>query len=191
MAEPHGADPERPAAPLLVVIGAPGAGKTRVGKRVARILGVPFVDTDRRIVQRHGPIAQMFQAAGENHFRMMERIEVKRALAEHGVVSLGGGAILDRDTQAELAGLRVALMTVDADAVRSRIGTKRPLLAEGGIAAWERLVEARREIYERLAGRSFDSSSRPIDAIAAEMADWVRSDEARRAERDQTRGEGS
>jgi shikimate kinase len=162
--------------PLLVVIGAPGAGKTRVGKRVARILGVPFVDTDRRVVQRHGPIAQMFHANGESHFRRMERLEVARALAEHGVVSLGGGAILDPATQADLAHLRVALMTVSADAVQSRIGTKRPLLADGGIAAWERLVEARREIYERLATRSFDSSSRPIDGIAAEMADWVRSD---------------
>lgn len=166
-----------PAGPLLVVIGAPGAGKTRVGKRVARILGVPFVDTDRRIVQRHGPIAQMFQANGENHFRQAERIEVKRALRERGVVSLGGGAILDPQTQADLAHRRVALMTISADAVHSRLGTKRPLLAEGGIAAWERLVEARREIYERLATRSFDSSHRPIDAIAAEMADWVRSGE--------------
>lgn len=173
--------PGNPAGPLLIVIGAPGAGKTRVGKRVARILGVPFIDTDRRIVQRHGPIAQLFQARGENHFRQMERIEVERALAEQGILSLGGGAILDPATQADLADRRVALMTVSADAVQARIGTKRPLLAEGGIAAWERLVEARREIYERLASRSFDSSTRPIDAIAVEMAEWVRSADGERS----------
>ena len=46
--------------PLLVLIGPPGAGKTRLGKRVARILGAPFIDTDRSIVAVHGPIADIF-----------------------------------------------------------------------------------------------------------------------------------
>ena len=68
--------------PYLVVIGAPGAGKTRVGKRVARLLRVPFIDTDRRIVMRHGPIAQIFTGRGEDHFRKLERLEVQRATAD-------------------------------------------------------------------------------------------------------------
>jgi shikimate kinase len=161
--------------PYVVVIGAPGAGKTRVGKRIARLLKVPFVDTDRRIVLRHGPIAQVFSGRGEEHFRKIERIEVARALRESAVVSLGGGAVLDPDTQADLTDLPVALMTVSAEAVASRIGDKRPLLREGGVAAWETLVAARRETYERLATRTWDSSERPIDTIAQEIADWVRS----------------
>ena len=160
--------------PYLVVIGAPGAGKTRVGKRVARLLRVSFVDTDRRIVMRHGPIAQIFTGRGEDHFRKLERLEVQRALAERAVISLGGGAVLDPDTQRELEGLPVALMTVSAEAVAGRIGTRRPLLREGGVEAWEKLVEARREIYERLATRTWDSSSRPIDTIAEEIAEWIR-----------------
>ena len=45
-------------APQLVLIGPPGAGKTRLGKRVARILRSDFIDTDRRIVAQHGPIAR-------------------------------------------------------------------------------------------------------------------------------------
>lgn len=161
-------------APVLVLIGAPGAGKTRLGKRVARILKEPFIDTDRRIVLRHGPIAQIFAGRGEQHFRRVERIEVARALAERAVVSLGGGAVLDPDTQRELADLPVVLVTVSAEAVASRIGDKRPLLRAGGVEAWERLVASRRETYERLASRSWDTSSRPIDAIAEEIADWVR-----------------
>lgn len=160
--------------PYLVVIGAPGAGKTRVGKRVARLLRVPFIDTDRRIVTRHGPIAQIFTGRGEDHFRRIERLEVQRALKERAVVSLGGGAVLDPDTQNDLDGLPIVLMTVSAEAVAGRIGTRRPLLREGGIEAWEKLVEARREIYERLATRTWDSSSRPIDTIAAEIAEWIR-----------------
>ena len=160
--------------PYLVVIGAPGAGKTRVGKRVARLLRVSFVDTDRRIVMRHGPIAQIFTGRGEDHFRKLERLEVQRALAERAVISLGGGAVLDPDTQRELEGLPVALMTVSAEAVAGRIGTRRPLLREGGVEAWEKLVGARREIYERLATRTWDSSSRPIDTIAEEIAEWIR-----------------
>lgn len=167
--------------PILVVIGAPGAGKTRVGKRVARLLRAPFVDTDRRVVLRHGPIAQVFSGRGEAHFRRIERIEVARALGERAVVSLGGGAVLDTDTQRDLAGLPVALMTVSAEAVAGRIGTKRPLLRDGGVAAWEKLVAGRQELYERLASRTWDTSDRPVDQIAAEVADWVRSLDAREA----------
>ncbi|MBC7723169.1 MAG: shikimate kinase [Burkholderiaceae bacterium] len=159
--------------PLVVMIGAPGAGKTRTGKRVARLLRVPFIDTDRRIVLRHGPIAQVFAARGEEQFRKIERIEVARALTEYAVVSLGGGAILDEATRHELSGLRVALLTVSAEAVATRIGDKRPLLKQGGVEGWEKLVEGRRAIYESLATRTWDSSNRPIDSIAQEIADWI------------------
>ena len=164
---------ERAEHPLVVMIGAPGAGKTRTGKRVARLLRVPFIDTDRRIVLRHGPIAQLFAARGEEQFRRIERLEVQRALQERAVVSLGGGAVLDEDTQRELEHLPVALLTVSAEAVASRIGDKRPLLTHGGVEAWEKIAEARRSTYERLATRTWDSSNRPIDAIAQEIADWI------------------
>lgn len=165
--------------PILVVIGAPGAGKTRIGKKVARLLRAPFVDTDRRVVLRHGPIAQVFSGRGEAHFRKIERVEVARALGERAVVSLGGGAVLDADTQRELRGLPIALMTVSAEAVAGRIGTKRPLLRDGGVAAWEKLVADRHEIYQRLATRAWDTSDRPIDQIAAEIAEWIQSRGAR------------
>ncbi|MCU1414086.1 MAG: hypothetical protein JWN80_1426 [Microbacteriaceae bacterium] len=162
--------------PLLVLIGPPGAGKTRLGKRVARILGVPFIDTDRRIVAGHGPIADIFGQFGEPHFRSLERAVVAQALTEPAVVSLGGGAILDHDTQAELLGQRVALVTVSADAVALRIaGGKRPLVS--GVEDWSALVESRRATYERLAGRSWDTSNRPLDGIAMEIADWVKETE--------------
>src|SRR5690554_2061110 len=133
-------------APLVVLIGPPGAGKSRIGKSVARELGVRFVDTDRVIVSEHGPITRIFEVHGERRFRELERDVVRRALVgdellEPSVVALGGGAVLDVDTQRELASHRVALITVTAEAVRNRLNTsKRPLLA-GGMESWVRLAD--------------------------------------------------
>ena len=162
------------ASPLLVLIGPPGAGKTKVGKRVARALGVEFVDTDKAIVAEHGAIADIFATRGESAFRELEREQVEAALRTGGIVTLGGGAILDPRTQAELQGLRVGLITVDAESVEERIqGEKRPLLAAGGVAAWKVLVEQRMPVYTRLATRSFDSSGRPMDSVARDVVAWL------------------
>jgi shikimate kinase len=158
---------------LVVLIGAPGAGKTRTGKRVARLLGAPFIDTDKRIVADHGPIADIFATYGEPHFRRLEREEVRRALAERAVVTLGGGAVLDPDTQAELAEHRVVQLTVDARVVQSRIaGGKRPLLT-GGIGAWETLVATRQPVYDRLSQLTIDTSRRPLDDVAGRIVSWL------------------
>lgn len=164
-----------PALPLpLVLIGPMGAGKTKIGRRVARSLDVPFVDTDKRIVAEHGPITDIFAEHGEPAFRQLERDAVQAALAEDAVVSLGGGAVLHQDTQRDLAGRTVILLTVTAAAVAARIRTdKRPLLANG-TGDWQRIYDERRPIYERLATVSFDTSSEPIERIAERIADWAR-----------------
>jgi shikimate kinase len=158
-----------------------GSGKTKLGKRIALLLGKPFVDTDRMIVAEHGTIADVFAKFGEEHFRALERVAVEDALAQDAVVALGGGAILNEQTQADLADRRVALIMVSAAAVAPRItGTKRPLLT-GGVESWTRILESRREIYEQLASRVWDTSARPLTAIAAEIADWAASDDSRAA----------
>lgn len=156
----------------LVLIGAPGSGKTRLGKRVARILELPFIDTDRQIVAEHGPIPKLFEVHGEPHFRRIEREAVASALTQRAVVSLGGGAVLDPETQRDLAGHSVVLVTVSAEAVEARITNARRPLLKDGIESWKALVESRRELYERLGDRSWDTSTRPIDEIAAEIAAW-------------------
>jgi shikimate kinase len=167
-----------PDSPVVVLIGAPGAGKTRMGKRLAKLLDVPFIDTDKTIVAEHGPIAALFEAHGEPHFRAIERTHVSRALEQGAVVALGGGAVLDLETRAELAGHRVVLLTVTAEAVASRIdNAKRPLL-KNGIEAWVALSETRRPIYESLARRTFDTSHRPLDDIATEISDWIKEETA-------------
>ena len=158
----------------LILIGPMGAGKTKIGRRVARSLDVPFVDTDKRIVDEHGPIADLFTDRGEPVFRDIERVAVVAALAEPAVVSLGGGAVLHPDTQRDLAGHNVVLLTVTGAAVAARIRTdKRPLL-KNGTGEWQRIYDERRPIYERLATISFDTSSEPIERIAERIADWAR-----------------
>lgn len=163
-----------PASAVVVLIGAPGAGKTRTGKRVARILGLPFVDTDKRIVAEHGPIPAIFEQHGEPRFRELERQAVQAALLEHAVVSLGGGAVLDLDTRADLEPLPVVQLTTSVEAIASRIGDGRRPLLNDGTAAWEALVAARAPIYDALADLTIDTSRMPIDAVAERVADWVR-----------------
>jgi shikimate kinase len=156
----------------VVLIGPPAAGKTRIGKRLATRLGRPFIDTDHEIVAEHGPIPQIFAEFGEPYFRTLERAAVSRALTQHAVVSLGGGAVLDPDTQADLAAASVILLTVKADAVATRIGNaKRPLVTD--IASWQALVDSRAELYASLADFSTDTSTRPLDVVVEEIALWV------------------
>ncbi|MFT4230981.1 MAG: shikimate kinase, partial [Microbacterium sp.] len=81
--------------PAIVLVGPMGAGKTSVGRRVAKRLGLPFTDTDKTVAAEHGPISAIFERHGEEHFRRLERDAVRRALAGGGVVALGGGAVLD------------------------------------------------------------------------------------------------
>jgi shikimate kinase len=166
------AEHEKPLFPL-VFIGPMASGKTKIGKRVARALDVPFIDTDKRIVAAYGPISVMFAREGEDYFRVLEREAVVEALATESVVSLGGGAVLHPGTQADLAECTVIYLYTTAAAVKSRIkGPKRPLLTNG-VSDWQRIYDQRRPTYEALAGIRFDTSTRPIDRIAADVVDWV------------------
>jgi shikimate kinase len=158
--------------PPVVLIGPMGAGKTRIGKRVARILGTGFVDTDKVIAAEHGPIPEIFATQGEGHFRALERAAVVDALAGDDVVALGGGAILDDETRADLTEHRVVLVTVTAEAVAPRIADARRPLLRDGLTDWERIYADRRHLYEQLARFTVDTSHRPIDAVAREVAAW-------------------
>ncbi|WES65455.1 shikimate kinase [Microbacter sp. GSS18] len=164
----------------IVLIGPMGAGKTSVGRRVAKALGLEFADTDAAVVREHGPIEEIFRAQGETRFRQIERAAVERALQGGGVVSLGGGAVLDPATRRDLAGHRVVLLTIEPRIVASRVrGSARPLLADGGdaMARWNEIYAQRRPIYEGLADVTFDTSSGPLQRVVEDIVAWVRRDE--------------
>lgn len=160
----------------LVLVGPMAAGKTSVGRRVARRLHLPFVDTDKRIAAEHGPIPALFAEHGEQYFRAVEREAVAAALGEGGVLSLGGGAVTDEGTRSLLHEQHVVFLTVSPDAVADRIaGGGRPLLAgDDPVARWVQIFEERRGWYEDVASVTFDTSRRPMQRIADEIVAWRR-----------------
>lgn len=141
--------------PAAVVVGLPGAGKSTVGLLLADELGVAFRDTDADVERVAGEsISDVFVTRGEEHFRALERAAVVAALAEHdGVLALGGGAVLDADTRADLAGHRVVHLQVSLSAASPRIGlsASRPLLMGSPRKQWLALAEARKPFYESVA----------------------------------------
>ena len=119
--------------PVAVLIGAPGAGKSTVGRLLAVRLGVPFADTDELVETRAGRvIADIFTNDGEPAFRALEEDVVADALLTHGgVLALGGGAVLAERTRASLADHAVVHLAVGmaAGVRRTGLSTARPLLA--------------------------------------------------------------
>ena len=153
----------------VVLIGPMGAGKSRVGKRLAASVGAPFIDTDQRDRRRaRADRRDLRPRTGEAALpqRSSARPSPRRCASE-AVVSLGGGAVLDADTRDDLAdAARRAAHASRAEAVAPRLGGgKRPLIAEGGIDAWTAHPRrARAPIYEELADVDIDTSRRSVDA---------------------------
>jgi shikimate kinase len=173
----------------VVLIGPPGSGKTTVGRALAHLLGVEPHDTDQEIeVQQGRSISDIFLDDGEPRFRELERAEVQASLQSHpGVLSLGGGAVMDPTTAASLTGPTVVFLDVGiADAAR-RVGFNhsRPLLAMNPRAQWKAMMDLRRPVYERLATITVLTTGRTPQDIAAEI---VRRMETGGYEEDQQQG---
>jgi shikimate kinase len=145
-----------PRAPRVVLVGPPGAGKSTIGRKLARELGVELYDTDAGIERETGrTIPEIFSEDGEPEFRRIEERVVRRAiLAERGVVSLGGGAVLSKDTRALLRNRTVVYLEISVAEGLRRTGasTQRPLLngADPG-AKYRELMRKRRPLYREVA----------------------------------------
>jgi shikimate kinase len=157
--------------PQVVVVGPPGAGKSTVATLLGEWLRLPVRDTDADVEQVAGcSVADIFVERGEPAFRTLERAAVANALAEHdGVLSLGGGAVLDPDTERDLAGHTVVFLDVGiADAAR-RIGFNRdrPLLIGNPRGRWLALMAERRPVYERVATCVVSTDGRTAQEVAS------------------------
>jgi shikimate kinase len=165
-------------APVVVLVGPPGAGKSTVGALLASRLGVGFRDTDLDVAAAVGAsVPDFFVEHGEAAFRAQEKAAVATALAEHeGVLALGGGAVLDAETRALLAALRVVFLDVAVKDAASRVGFNRdrPLLLGNPRAQWLRLMEKRRAFYEEVADATVSTDGRTPDDVTEELAALLR-----------------
>lgn len=168
------------ARPAVVLIGPPGAGKTTVGTALAEQLRVGFTDTDAAIEAVAGkPVADIFVEDGEPEFRRLERESVAVVLAgEDGVIGLGGGAIMDVQTQARLAGQRVVYLQTSFPELAKRVGLDRPrplLIGTNPRAQLKSLLDQRLPVYEKLAWLTVDTDGRDPAEIAGQIAAAVTS----------------
>ena len=163
--------------PKAVLIGPPGAGKSSVGRQLAKLWECEIFDSDSEIERVSGKkIADIFTDEGEPAFRAIEREVVLKALREEpGVVALGGGSVLDSTVNEFLqaASLPVAYLEVSISQAAPRVGfnKERPLLAINPRQQWLQLMEKRRPIYEALATHSFNTDNRKPAEVAREIAD--------------------
>ncbi len=157
-------------APKAVLVGLPGSGKSTIGRRLAKALGVEMLDTDAAIEEQTGRrIADIFATDGEMEFRRIEEDVVRKALAEHdGVLSLGGGAVTSPGVRAALAGHTVVFLEISAaEGVRRTGGnTVRPLLAGPDRAEkYRALMSQRVPLYRQVATIRINTNRRNPGAV--------------------------
>ena len=151
-------------------MGLPGSGKSTIGRRLAKALGVSLLDTDAVIEQQTGrSITDIFATDGEPEFRRIEEEVIRAALEEHdGVLSLGGGAVTSPGVRAALAGHIVVYLEISAaEGVRRTSGnTLRPLLAGPDRAEkFRELMSKRIPLYRRVATIRVDTNRRNPGAV--------------------------
>ncbi len=156
----------------IVLIGFMGSGKTTVGKRLAELIGVPFVDTDSLVEERAGvSIAEIFTTKGEQSFRKLETAALAVALQlSAAVISVGGGVPAQPENAPLLAGHTIVYVEVPLEVVKARTegDTSRPLLLHPDLAS---LYEARCQTYAAMATVAVDAAVGDAEAVARRIAD--------------------
>lgn len=162
----------------LVLIGLMGAGKSAIGRRLGKRLGLRFVDADKEIEAAAGKsINEIFADHGEDYFRDGERRVIARLLSEGPIVlATGGGAYMNEDTRAEIAesGLSIWLKA-DLDVLMERVSRRdtRPLLKAGDPREiMQRLMEERYPVYAG-ADITIESRNVPHEIIVEELVEAI------------------
>src|SRR5215213_9132656 len=156
----------------LVLVGAPGSGKSTIGALLAERLSVTFRDVDAVIVERTGKsITEIFTDDGEAAFRALEEQLTAELLPLPGVLSLGGGAVLSSTTRAALRSHRVVWLRIGLSQSVKRVGldTARPLLLGNVRGQLLKLLNERAPLYAQVATEVVDTD----DTTPAEVVETI------------------
>lgn len=160
----------------IILIGFMGAGKTAVGKRLARQMDLTFVDTDDMIEEQQGrSISDIFAKNGEAYFRSLETEVLCQLLdsKERCVISVGGGLPVQKQNWSVLRELgTVVYLEAEIDTLLSRLkyDTKRPKLQGGNLKEKiETLMEQRKDIYVKTADLRVSTDNREFHQILQEI----------------------
>jgi shikimate kinase len=152
-----------------------GAGKSAVGRQLARLLHLDFMDSDEEIESRTGvDIPFIFEKEGEAGFRKREAKVIEDLTQKDGVVlATGGGAVMDPQNRNHLGarGFVIYLHTsVDQQLARTRKGRDRPLLAnDDPRTVLETLMATRDPLYREIADLTVETDGRKVRAVANEI----------------------
>lgn len=157
----------------IIFIGPMGAGKSTLGKKLAKQLGRDFIDTDRVIESEHGSITDIFEASGEEYFRTLEERAFKSAMEKGGVIATGGGVVLSKANRDIMNSGLVVFLDSTKDAVVERVNLeKRPLLKDNP-DRWQEIYDQRLPLYREVADVEVFTGTRPIKDLLSEINEKI------------------
>jgi shikimate kinase len=163
----------------IFLIGPMGAGKSAVGRQLARTLHLTFMDSDDEIESRTGvDIPFIFEKEGEVGFRKREAAAIDDLTRIDGVVlATGGGAIVDSESRSRLGGRGFVVYlytTVAQQLARTKKGRERPLLENGDRREiLETLLQDRDPLYREIADLVVETDGRKVRSVASEIIEKV------------------
>ncbi len=167
----------------VALYGFMGVGKTVVGRALAEMTGMTYVDLDKKIVERTGKtIPEIFNEGGEEVFRLIERTVTREIAArDEQVIACGGGTILDADNLFSLRHNSIlVLLTAEPEIILRRIkaeGDVRPLLnGEDKLQKIRSLMEARNSAYLDAAELILDTSGMTPEQVAEKILESMGED---------------
>ena len=161
----------------LFLVGPMGAGKSAVGRQLARMLHMHFVDSDDEIEERTGvDIPFIFEKEGEEGFRKREAKVIDEISLKDGIVlATGGGAVVEPSSRSQLGarGFVVYLYTsVDQQMERTRKGRERPMLENGDrLQVLQELMDIRDPMSREIADLVVETDGRRVQVVAREIVD--------------------
>lgn len=156
---------------VIVLVGMPASGKSRVGRELAAALGVQHRDSDSLIESTQGrSIPEIFANDGEDVFRAIEEEVIAHALELPGVLSLGGGALISARTRERLRDRCVIYIEAElSELLRRAAGSARPLLAGNAEERLKELWEQRKDYFHEVASITVQTNAGPSQEVVLQV----------------------